>query len=126
MFGFNSPPPLPRVRPEPAPDPVDDEASAETLDPAGIMSATEGTVPLSFLQDFMRALKKPGGPTTLTPPRVGGTNSAGVWTGLGASGLGRLPKSSSCMRRFKADDIKNHQVMTPIEKECKLGLKLVP
>ena len=63
---------------------------------------------------------------TFTAPRVGGTNSTGVWTGMGSDGAGTAPKSANCYRGFDADVIKNHTAMTPIEVKCSTGLKDSP
>ena len=56
-------------------------------------------------------------------PRVGRVDSRGLWTGMGASLKGKLPKSSDCLRGFiTVDVIKAHSLMATVEKACTAGI----
>jgi len=41
---------------------------------------------------------------------------------MGAGNQGLTPKSASCMRDFKTDEVKNFNAMSPIEEKCQKGL----
>jgi hypothetical protein len=63
-------------------------------------------------------------PTYPTPqtPRVGGVDKLGAWTRHGALDEGQEPRSPNCMRAFKADALKEHQALKPVEEACNKGI----
>ena len=99
--------------------------------PPPVEASNPPTMTTSFTQaqfdDFLKAVSKtPSSQVKLTPPRLGGQNSTGVWTGYGAGELQKEPTSANCMRAFNTDVLKNHQAVKPIETTCKAGLKDSP
>jgi len=70
-------------------------------------------------------------PTQVAPvlhkPRVGGTDSNGVWTGEGKGKLGLKPKSGHCYRQYAfGDKAKALSELNKVESFCKAGLKDLP
>jgi len=81
------------------------------------------TLSVADLQELAGLLRKNPSPTSkLAPPRVGGTNSTGAWTGFGTDGVCGAARSSNCMRAFLVDPLKSHAAMANIETKCVAGL----
>ena len=84
---------------------------------------TMSTLSVADLQGLVGLLRNNPNPTSkLAPPRVGGTNSTGAWTGFGTDGVCGAARSSNCMRAFLADPLKSHTAMANIETKCVAGL----
>ena len=119
------------TRRDPDPDSSDSDSSSTMSGPPAAPAAPAALAP-SFTADQFQQLmagfanNATRQAKTFTAPRVGGTNSTGVWTGMGSDGAGTAPKSANCYRAFDADVIKNHTAMAPIEVKCQAGLKDSP
>ena len=104
----------------------DEDTQALTIQPT-ISTMTTSTMTTDQFEELLKRIAKTSNPKlTLTTPRLGGKNLAGVWTGFGAGELGKEPASSNCMRAFETDVLKNHQAISPIETKCKEGLSNSP
>jgi hypothetical protein len=89
--------------------------------PAAPLQAPMATFTLAQVASLFQGLC-PSAPLPQMP-RVGGVDSHGPWTGMGASLKGKLPKSSDCLRGFiTVDVIKAHSLMATVEKACTAGI----
>ena len=95
-------------------------------DPSDTNAANMTTLTPDQFTEFLKSIGKKSAAATLDVPRLGGTNTTGAWTGFGAGELQQEPASSSCMRAFNTDVLKNHQAISPIEAKCKEGLSKSP
>jgi hypothetical protein len=82
-----------------------------------------GNITLSQEQ-FDRLVAMSGTSTyaALEEPRVGGVTPVGVWTGKGANGDGKAPKTSFCMRAFSGNPVKTFSIRTSIQTTVEEGL----
>lgn len=60
------------------------------------------------------------------PPRVGGVNEDGLWTGLGAAGDGKAPRTKDCMRKMLMEESKSYALISVIEDRCRHDMKSIP
>ena len=90
------------------------------------MTGGGNTIKVDDVMALYKAMQSKAASAQLKEPRVGGISKLGVWVGKGAGAQGKLPRSALCMREFKADPIKNHQAMFPIEDKCQRGLRDSP
>ena len=75
------------------------------------------------LKELLSLLRtSPSAPTNVDTPRIGSTNPTGAWTGFGTDGKFGAPRSSNCMRAFRADPLKSHTALSSIETKCVAGL----
>jgi hypothetical protein len=68
-----------------------------------------------------RALRSLG--PALDPPRVGGVDANGVWTGQGLLEEGMDPTSYYCLRAFQTQGTKEVTALGKIHEHCKEGMK---
>jgi len=85
--------------------------------------ATMTNLSTEDLKELLSLLRtSPSAPTNVDTPRIGSTNPTGAWTGFGADGKFGAPRSSNCMRAFRADPLKSHTALSSIETKCVTGL----
>ena len=121
---LQSPPPQPFNMTSAPPSPVPNPLVGATVPP--VLTAAPAPSLSNFTADQLARtfLSSQRNSTTraLVAPRVGGSTSAGAWTGLGAGNQGIAPESASCMRDFNTGEVKNFNAVSPVEEKCNASI----
>ena len=104
------------------PEPTPTEPTTMAGDDETIKVDLLKTLVPAIMGELQKQTAQASTPPPLTKPRVGGTTSRGVWTGLGDPNDPTQPKTNDCYREMAQGMKDAFKTESDIEKTCRKGL----